>query len=221
MQNLEGKTMGRLYVVKRIGFKYTKNGRYQNYLCRCECGNYCERTISSLNSKGLHSCGCYKKECFEKVAKMPTKARISHGMSNTRLYKIHESMKMRCRNKNSNSYTNYGGRGIDVCKEWERFEPFAEWAMQSGYNDELTIDRIDNNKGYSPDNCRWATRRNQMENTRRTRKYTIDGETHSITYWARKYGISRSTLFYRLERGMGIEEALTSHGKRRQVGDCD
>ncbi len=210
--DLTGKKIDRLTVIKNIGFKYYKDRRLQNYLCLCDCGNYCERTIANLNVKNrFHSCGCYKLEQVIEIGHQPTNALKKHGKSDERIYDTYHSMKRRCYKDTDKYYDNYGGRGIKVCEEWlgnNGFNNFYNWAINNGYQDNLTIDRIDVNGDYSPQNCRWSTRQEQMENTRRTRKFTINGETHSLTWWANKYNIPRSTVYYRLERGLNIEEAL-------------
>lgn len=215
MQDLTGQRFGRLYVVKRIGFVQYKDRRLQEYLCLCDCGNYCNRTINNLKTKNrVHSCGCFN---LERIKKIEHKGHPKHGLWNTRLYKIHDAMKGRCINQNNYAYKYYGGRGICVCDEWlgeNGFKNFYKWALENGYSEELTLDRIDTNSNYTPNNCRWITRKEQMENTRRTRKITHNNETHSLTWWAKKYGIPRTTLFYRLERGLSFEEAI-KFGRRK------
>ena len=143
----------------------------------------------------------------------------THGMSNTRLYTIWNSMRCRCDYPATNGYARYGGRGIKVCEEWKRFEPFMEWALENGYSDELTLDRIDNDKGYSPENCRWATHEEQCNHQRTNRNITCNGETHTLMQWSRITGLSYVTISDRLEKGMSVYEALftTSTTKKRPV----
>ena len=125
-------------------------------------------------------------------------------------------MKNRCHNPDADNYKDYGGRGITVCDEWRHsYSAFSTWAKQNGYANNLSIDRIDNNKGYSPENCRWVNDFVQGNNKRSNAVFTIDGETKTVTQWARRYGIKPITVFSRLYKGMGIVEALTKSTKRR------
>lgn len=140
-----------------------------------------------------------------------------HGMRHTRLYKVWEAMKRRCNNPKDSRFERYGGRGIKVCAEWENsFERFAEWAFANGYREQLTIDRIDNNKGYSPDNCRWATHKEQNRNYSRNHRLTFNGKTQCVADWAKETGLNGSTILYRLKQGKTVEEALYQ-GDRRSL----
>lgn len=127
-----------------------------------------------------------------------------------RLYHIWLSMRERCNNKNHVQYANYGGRGIKVCKEWDDYLSFKEWALSNGYCENLTIDRVDNDKGYSPDNCRWATAKEQANNRRSNHLLTLNGETHNIEWWAQKTGLPRHAIDGRIRRGWSDCEILTT-----------
>lgn len=123
-----------------------------------------------------------------------------HGCTNTRLFSIWHGMKKRCYEKKHNNYTNYGGRGIGVCSEWkESFIAFKSWAEANGYKDNLTLDRIDNNKNYCPENCRWLTIKEQQSNRRNNHWVTYKGITKTATQWASELGITRQGLLYRLK----------------------
>ena len=120
-------------------------------------------------------------------------------------------MVYRCENPNAKSYKDYGGRGIKVCPEWRNdFLKFYEWCMSSGYQEGLTIDRIDNNGDYSPDNCRWATKIQQDNNRRNNKFISYNGETHTLAEWNRICGFKRNTIGRRLSRGWSIERAITT-----------
>lgn len=131
-------------------------------------------------------------------------------MSNTRLYRIYKTMKTRCYNKNRDDYLKYGKRGITICDAWlNDFMSFYDWSMNNGYDDNLTIDRIDNNKGYSPDNCRWVDRKVQANNTRRNKYISYENETYTISQWAEILNIGQSVLSHRLGSNWKTDEILT------------
>lgn len=127
---------------------------------------------------------------------------MKHGQTGTRLYRIWKAMKTRCYNSNFPRYKDYGGRGIAICSEWLN-DPcsFFEWAKSNGYNDNLTIDRIDNDGDYTPNNCRWTTKKQQNNNRRTNRFFTFCGVTKTIAQWAEETGINQFTLYDRLEHG--------------------
>ena len=133
----------------------------------------------------------------------------THGMSKTRLYFIWGSMIQRCKNPNNKSYKYYGGRGICVCNEWLTFESFAKWATENGYKEGLSIDRINNNEGYNPANCRWATALTQIRNRTGSIFITYQNKTKPINEWANLLGINYRTLYNRyVEKGWSAERSL-------------
>ena len=133
---------------------------------------------------------------------------LKHGMYGTRVYKIWSGMKDRCTNPNCPEYHAYGGRGISVCEEWNDAATFILWAIGNGYRDHLSIDRIDNDKGYSPENCRWATRGVQANNKSNNRLITIDGVTRTAAQWEDLMGLRRNIVHNRLHRGWSPECAV-------------
>lgn len=147
---------------------------------------------------------------------------ITHGMSNTRLYSCYRDMRNRCKGLKERDKKNYFDRGITYCKEWETFEMFRDWALSHGYQDDLTLDRIDNDKGYSPDNCRWVTRAVQNNNTRQNHLITYRGETHTMRQWADILGIKPSTLRSRLlTYKWSVEEAFNTRILRGGENHCN
>lgn len=137
------------------------------------------------------------------------KSHFIHGMRHSKIYTVWCNMKARCNNPNDKRYDRYGGRGIKICPEWENsFIAFYTWAMESGYQENLTIDRIDNNRGYSPDNCRWATRAEQNRNFSGNHLITYQGRTQCLTDWANELGISLSCIRSRIKRGWPDERLL-------------
>lgn len=194
---------GRLTALYKL-HNYHNRGSY--WLCICECGNLKEVYLGSLTSGATTSCGCYHKE----IAKV---ANTKHGKRYTRLHKIWRDMKQRCYNKHNTSYKYYGKRGIKMCDEWlNDFMNFYTWAMTNGYNDKLSIDRIDVNGNYEPNNCRWATRKQQARNRRSNKYYTINGKTHCIKEWCKILNLNYKTVYTRLSRGWLVEKALEMEG---------
>lgn len=135
-----------------------------------------------------------------------------------RLHKIWESMHERCKYKKHMYYKDYGGRGITICSEWEEYLPFAKWARNNGYADNLTIDRIDVNGNYEPSNCRWVTMKEQHNNKRNNRIILYHGETYTLTQLAEKAGINKTTLKERLNLGWSIEDAVNRPIRQRTKG---
>ena len=153
-----------------------------------------------------------------KEGNMPFKHGDAKRSGHHRLYSIRKGMLERCNNPNNNHYDRYGGRGIKVCDEWtESYVSFKEWALSSGYEDGLTIDRIDNDKDYCPENCRWASSIIQANNKDNIPKYTYQGETHGISEWARILNISRGLLKDRITKlHWDIERAFTTPPRKCQ-----
>ena len=133
-----------------------------------------------------------------------------HGMTHTKLYKVFIGMKTRCKKSNNNPRNkHYREKGITICDEWlNDSSKFIEWALNNGYQEGLEIDRIDNDKGYSPDNCRWVTHAENMRNTCKTKMLTVNGETNTIHYFSEKYGIGEHTIYMRLRSGWSHEAAV-------------
>ena len=203
----QGQKFNRLTIIKLDHKKkyIHPNGRIvfrEYYLCKCDCGN---KTIAYkwyIKSGHTKSCGCWNKEINSKV-------HTKHGMEGTRIYKIWQGIKKRCYLLSCDKYHLYGGRGITMCDEWKNnFIPFFKWAMSNGYKDNLTIDRIDVNGNYDPSNCRWATHKEQMRNTRKNHLIEFNGETKCLTEWAELFNIDVRKLHNRIKKGWPIEKAL-------------
>lgn len=214
--DITGQKFGRLTVIEMAG--RSKSGRVL-WRCKCDCGN--EKIVKGVElRKGcVCSCGCLHKDVMAKVNRQ---TKTTHGGVHSRLYSIWRGMKKRCYCENSEAYHNYGGRGIKVCDEWkESFENFMKWAMQSGYDAKLTIDRIDVNGDYTPQNCKWSTTREQQLNKRNNHLLTMNGVTHPISKWAEITGISKNVLLDRTKRGWDDEKTLTTpplnRGKKKGV----
>lgn len=199
-KNLTNQKFGRLLVLRQIGID--KRTRQKIWLCRCDCGKEKEIITSYLTSGDTQSCGCYRKECeIKNLSKFWGKPK-THGLSKTRMYQIWADMKDRCNNSKNYSFKDYGARGIKICNEWAiDFINFYNWAINNGYQDNLTIDRIDVNGNYEPSNCRWVTMKEQANNKRNTIKITILGETKTAYEFEKQYGLKAGLLIDRYEKG--------------------
>ncbi len=198
---LIGERFGRLIVIKYEGID---KSHHRYFKCKCDCGN--EKVIRGdrLKSGKARSCGCYK-----------TEVHTIHGKTNHPLHSVWRGMKARCENPKNHKYRIYGGRGITVCEEWHDFMNFYRWAMENGYQRGLSIDRIDVNGNYCPENCRWATRKEQQNNTRFTIYIAAYGKVHTISEWADITGINRDTIYNRIYRGCPRNEEALAPLKRK------
>ena len=196
-----GKRFGRLIVISE-GEKRGKC-RSARWICRCDCGNITKPiTGEVLRSGRSTSCGCYKRD-------LTIQRNTKHNLCYTRIHRIWVGMKDRCYNPNTPNFKRYGARGIKICEEWlNSLEAFYKWAMASGYSDDLTIDRIDNDGDYCPENCRWATNEEQCNNRGHHILLEINGETKTIAQWAKESGIKYRTIHARYNRGWTGESLI-------------
>lgn len=176
-----GTKFGKLIVIK-------KNDN-SSWVCQCECGNYKIVKTSDIKRSHVKSCGC----SFNGKQKKNT-----HG---NRIYNIWYNMKRRCLLLNDKDYKNYGGRGIKICGEWiDDFMNFYNWAIKNGYQESLTLDRINNNGNYEPSNCRWVSIKTQLNNQRRNIKYIYNGKEQTLSQWCEEYKIPYQTMYKRLKK---------------------
>jgi hypothetical protein len=191
--DLTGNRYGRLKVIKTSG----SIGGKTYWECECECGVKKRVRTAVLTQGFAKSCGCLQKEIVRNVM-------TTHGMKHTKEYKVWEGMLYRVRSNNKN----YGGRGITVSKDWEKFENFIQdmGICPAG----LSIDRIDNNKGYCKENCRWATNKDQSNNRRSNSFITYNGKTQNIKQWSEETGIGRTLIHYRIKKGYPVELLFSS-----------
>lgn len=200
--DLTGQRFGKLTVIQRHGTYHSPGGAKQStWLCLCDCGNTNITTTGRLRGGYTKSCGCLKNECTPGQ---------THGLSKTPEHKAWTHMRARCNNPNNNRFKNYGARGIKVCHRWlNSFEAFYS-DMGPRPSKKHSLDRIDNDGDYTPDNCRWATNRQQVNNMTRNVMIEYGGTTKTMSQWARHFGFKPSTLGARLRKGWPIEKALTT-----------
>jgi len=197
IEDMIGKRFDRWVV---LSFSHKDEWNQQFYFCRCDCGT--EKLVQKRNvvNNLSKSCGCFRKDYLKS-------RKIKHGMSKTKEYRAWKSMQDRCYNNKKKQYHNYGGRGIEVCKEWlENFETFYKDMGKSPEN--TSLDRIDNNGNYSKENCRWATIKEQANNRSTNRMVTLKGETKTLKQWADTLGVSKSSMRHMITSRWTEEEIL-------------
>lgn len=195
VHDLTGQRFGRWTVIEIDDTP--RKSRQCYWVCKCDCGR-----IKSVRADGLvggtsRSCGCLKRE----TDVVNLSKNHKHKMSGTRLYQEWQGMKSRCFNRNNARWERYGGRGITVCEEWSNdFQSFRDWAVANGYRDDLTLDRIDNDGSYCPENCRWATQKQQSRNRRTNIDVTIGNSTRTLMEWCEIFGLEYKTVYARYKR---------------------
>ena len=207
MKDITGMKFGRLTVLR---LSHKDNRHECHWLCKCDCGN--EKTVSGnkLRSGNTKSCGCMQKEFLD------GRLRRKHGLTNTKLYATWENMKHRCNDPNNWMYPNYGGRGIKVCEEWLDSSTFFEWALSHGYEEGLSIERINVNGNYEPSNCKWVPIEEQYLNRTDSHFVTAFGKTQTISEWAKESGLKYDTIERRLNQyGWDAERAVTARPWKR------
>lgn len=201
--DMTGMEFGRLTILQRV--PTPKHSRVTHWECMCECGKVMVTTRPNLINGHTVSCGCYALE-----VRRGNKHGVTHNESRTRLYHIWQSMKQRCYDENVEGYKWYGAVGVEVCEEWMEYINFSKWAKSNGYNKKLTIDRIDVNGDYEPNNCKWSTTKEQNRNKTTTRYIEFEGHKRSLGEWSELLKIPMSTIVNRLNRGCSPKEALNT-----------
>ncbi len=194
--DLVGQTFGQLTVTSKGERIMRKSGWRNQWICACSCGQITTVPTDQLKSGKTKSCGCLRQLPYAKT----------HGLSNTPTYETWLAMRDRCNNPNNKAYINYGERGITVCERWNDYPNFL--ADMGEKPKGLTIDRRDNNLGYSPENCHWGTDEEQRNNKRTNRMLTLNGKTQSMRLWCNELHLNYSTVRARLNRGWSAEQAL-------------
>lgn len=199
IRNLVGQRFGRLVVLSHAGSDKFGKARWT---CRCDCGTECTKPSRPLIAGESKSCGCLHAETVHT-------ARRTHGRARSPVYRVWATMKGRCENPTDQNYPRYGGRGIRVCDRWQAFAHFL--ADMGEPPPKHTLERKDNNGNYEPDNCCWATMKEQQRNTRSNLRITYRGETLPLAAWAERIGIAQGALHWRIRKaGWSIDRALTT-----------
>lgn len=201
--DITGQKFGRLTVIRFLEPE-ERVLRRKSWLCQCDCGNIVHMDGAKLRSGHTRSCGCL---CVESARNINLKYKYSYK----RLYAVYKHMIQRCKDPKEREYHNYGGRGIKVCKEWlDNYDTFAEWAFTSGYDlsakrGECTLDRINVDKDYEPNNCRWVSNQIQQNNRRDCMYAEYNGEVHTCMEWSKILGMTYQKVHYHMKLGRSIE----------------
>ena len=216
-KDITGQKFNKLTV---ISYAYTVKGNGRNYHtfynCICDCGKSCIVEGAKLRNGHTQSCGCYRHE-------RQIEANTKHKGRYSRLYIVWCNMKGRCYNPNDKRYNSYGARGIIVCDEWKNdFNAFQKWAESAGYRPdakrgECTIDRIDNNKGYCPENCRWVNNQTQANNKSNNIILTYNGKSQTVSQWARELNVDSETLRHRYNCGWNTKRIIETPLRKKSV----
>lgn len=211
--DITGKKFNRLTAIRLHHIEKYNHGTKHFWLYKCDCGNEVVLNKNNVSNGHTQSCGCFQRE-------QTAKASSSHNLSRVRLYHIWNGIKARCYNKNNPAYKYYGGRGICICEKWkDDFKAFYDWSMNNGYKEEtrksnnyniLTIDRIDTNGNYCPENCRFVTAKEQSRNVRTNTLITYNNESRCLSEWAEIFGIDSELLRERLKRNWSFEKAIST-----------
>lgn len=208
--DITGARSGRLVAVRYV-YTDKKKGNCRIWDCKCDCGETCLVPASMISCGRQESCGCAKLEASSRnIVAYSTK----HGLHKHPLYIKWKGMRRRCFTKTDSAYPRYGGKGITICDEWMEFSVFFDWCLSNGWKPGLTIDRIDNDKGYSPDNCRFATGTEQVRNRKKTVYLEYEGEKKPLTEWCEMFGLNKKTVYNRFHNygWTDVKEILFGRG---------
>lgn len=204
VKDIKGQRFGRLFVVEFVEVRAHR----AHWLAKCDCGVEAVVVGAKLREGSVRSCGCLQRESARASLAKARETMVKHGASYTRLYEIWLGMRKRCLNPNAKFWSRYGGRGIGICQEWDQFARFA--ADMGEPPDGTSLDRIDNDKGYSKENCRWASKIEQANNCSSNRRLEHEGRSLTLAQWSRELGAGRGTISARLKRGFSVSQALAT-----------
>lgn len=209
------------YDLKVLGYIGKNNKNHAIWLCICICGNFKLVVTTDLKTGHVKSCGCRSLRMLQERNKNNQYGK-KHGLSHDRIYNIYANMIQRCTNSKVNRFKNYGGRGIKVCDEWlENFMNFYNWAIENGYEEQLTIERIDVNGNYEPNNCTWITNKEQQNNRTNNVNITINGETLNMRQWSKATGVNEKTIEKRIRMGWQGENLIKEEYERKVTKDME
>ena len=197
LEIIQGMRFNRLTVISEASPKHEN----RRFLCRCDCGNEATVYLDRLRHNRTQSCGCYQRQ-------RAREGQTTHGMRRSSTYNSWHGMVSRCKNPNHPAFNRYGGRGIQVCDRWLKFEDF--YADMGERPDNQSLDRINNNESYCPENCKWSTAKEQNNNKRSNCLLTVDGITLNLAQWEVKQGLTKGVLSHRLNRGWTLERVIST-----------